>query len=113
MQIFTKYICSTTDNRFTILPPTIQAIVSKSTRELISTSIDHLLTSFHTSMTIVTDFDIGEQVMLENGETGTVTSIRILVRESLRAGKAQPDYKVEYEVDHNFVRYSSQLRAAE
>jgi hypothetical protein len=57
-------------------------------------------------MTIVTDFDIGERVMLENGETGAITSIRILIRE----GKPNPDYKVEYEVDHTFVRYSHQLR---
>ena len=57
-------------------------------------------------MTIVTDFDIGERVMLQNGETGAITSIRIMIRE----GKPNPEYKVEYEVDHNFIRYSYQLR---
>jgi|GEM_PF-3586881 hypothetical protein len=61
-------------------------------------------------MTIVTDFDIGEEVMLENGETGKITSIRIQVKESTRGGKPQPDYKIEYEVDYNYVRYSNQLR---
>lgn len=61
-------------------------------------------------MTIVTDFDIGESVLLENGETGIITLIRIQVKESNRGGKLQPDYKIEYEVDHNFVRYSHQLR---
>jgi hypothetical protein len=57
-------------------------------------------------MTIVTDFDIGEEVMLENGEIGAITSIRIVIRE----GKSNPDYKVEYEINHNFVRYAHQLR---
>ncbi|MES2730704.1 MAG: hypothetical protein V4714_03115 [Bacteroidota bacterium] len=61
-------------------------------------------------MTIVTDFDMGEQVILDNGETGTITSIRILVKESYRGGKLQPDYKIEYEIDHNFIRFSFQLR---
>jgi hypothetical protein len=61
-------------------------------------------------MTIVTDFDIGEPVMLENGETGVITLIRIQVKESNRWGRIQPDYKIEYEIDHNFVRYSYQLR---
>ncbi len=53
---------------------------------------------------------MGEQVILDNGETGTITSIRILVKESYRGGKLQPDYKIEYEIDHNFIRFSFQLR---
>lgn len=59
-------------------------------------------------MTIVTDFDIGEEVVLENGEAGKVTAIRVLVQ----AGKTNADYRVEYEVDHHFVRQSFQLRLA-
>ena len=63
-------------------------------------------------MTIVTDFDIGEKVRLDNGETGTITSIRILVREPSRGNRSQPEYKIEYEVDHTFTRFSSQLQLA-
>jgi hypothetical protein len=61
-------------------------------------------------MTIVTDFDIGEQVILDNGEAGTITSIRIQIKESNRGGKVQPDYKIEYEIDHSFIRFSHQIR---
>ena len=62
-------------------------------------------------MTIVTDFDIGEPVTLENGEKGSVTAIRIFVREAMREGKPQPDYRIEYEINHSFTRYSAQLRS--
>lgn len=56
-------------------------------------------------MTITTDFDIGDEVKLNNGEKGKITSIRILIRE----GKTGGDYKIEYEVDYTYIRYSYQL----
>ncbi|MDO1447320.1 hypothetical protein Q0590_13715 [Rhodocytophaga aerolata] len=56
-------------------------------------------------MTITTDFDIGDEVRLENGEKGKVTSITIRVRSNKSGG----DYKVEYEIDHSYVRLSFQL----
>jgi hypothetical protein len=56
-------------------------------------------------MTITTDFDIGDEVKLNNGEKGRITSIRIVIRE----GKTGGDYKIEYEVDHTYIRYSYQL----
>ncbi len=56
-------------------------------------------------MTITTDYDIGDEVKLDNGEKGKVTSIRIQIRE----GKTGGDYKIEYEIDHTYIRYSYQL----
>jgi hypothetical protein len=56
-------------------------------------------------MTITTDYDIGDQVKINNGEKGKVTSIRIQIRE----GKIGGDYKIEYEIDHTYIRYSYQL----
>lgn len=56
-------------------------------------------------MTIVTDFDIGDEVIVNNREKGVITSIKILIRE----GKSGGDYRVEYEVDHTYVRYAHQL----
>jgi hypothetical protein len=56
-------------------------------------------------MTITTDFDIGDEVRLENGEKGKVTGIYIRVRESKSGG----DYKIEYEINHSYVRLSFQL----
>lgn len=56
-------------------------------------------------MTITTDFDIGDEVKLNNGEKGTITSIRIVIREARGGG----DYKIEYEIDHTYIRYSYQL----
>ncbi len=56
-------------------------------------------------MTITTDYDIGDEVKLDNGEKGKVTSIRIHIRE----GKTGGDYKIEYEIDHTYIRYSYQL----
>jgi hypothetical protein len=56
-------------------------------------------------MTITTDFDIGDQVRLDNGEKGRVTAINIRIRE----GKSGGDYKIEYEVDHSYIRLGFQL----
>lgn len=56
-------------------------------------------------MTITTDFDIGDEVRLENGEKGRVTSITIRVKSSKPGG----DYKVEYEINHSYVRLNFQL----
>ena len=56
-------------------------------------------------MTITTDFDIGDEVKLNNGEKGKITSIRVVIRE----GRGGGDYKIEYEIDHTYIRYSYQL----
>ena len=56
-------------------------------------------------MTITTDFDIGDEVRINNGERGRITSIRIVIRE----GRGGGDYKIEYEIDHTYIRYSYQL----
>jgi hypothetical protein len=59
-------------------------------------------------MTITTDFDIGDEVRIKNGEKGKVTGIHIRVRE----GKSGGDYKIEYEIDHSYVRLGFQLDKA-
>jgi hypothetical protein len=56
-------------------------------------------------MTITTDFDIGDEVRLNNGEKGKVTGIVIRVKES----KAGGDYKIEYEINHSYVRLNFQI----
>jgi hypothetical protein len=56
-------------------------------------------------MTITTDFDIGDQVRLANGEKGRVTAITIRVKGNKPGG----DYKVEYEIDHSYIRLNFQL----
>lgn len=59
-------------------------------------------------MTIVTDYDIGDRVVINNRETGVITSIKVTVRDNKTGG----DYRIEYEIDHAYIRYANQLNKA-